>query len=497
VILLYLESFDNPDAFTRISRSVVATKPILAIKGGGTAAGSRAAMSHTGAMATPDIVSDALFHQAGIIRVSAIERLFHSAILLASQPVPEGNRVVIITNGGGPGTLAADACARNGLLLPELTAGTVNKLKKIVRRDIGLGNPLDLTSAVSAQEFEDALKILAEDSDNDAIIAIYVPPAGTGIEAIEDAIDKASPVIALNRKPILPCFVGQIDYSKGRVMSSNQFVPYYLFPEDAALALVNAVRYGEMARRIPGVIRQFVDIEHSAGREIIGKALSRSAQRPLWLQQDEINELLGCYGIRLAGSSVADSAKEAASAAVQLGFPVAIKLNSSTITHKSDVGGVILNIKSESEAENAYNEIKARLNKIGREEEMQGVTVQSMIEDGAEVIVGVADDVSLGHVIMFGLGGVYAELIQDTATRLLPLSDLDVKEMINSVKMVQLLKGYRGSPPCDISSLEDLLLRVSDLLENTPQIVEMDLNPVKVLADGKGYRVVDARIAIR
>jgi acetate---CoA ligase (ADP-forming) len=496
VILLYLESFDNPDSFTRISRRVVKTKPILAIKGGSTVAGSRAAMSHTGAMATPDIVSDALLRQAGIIRANTIERLFDSAILLGSQPVPKGNRVAIITNGGGPGTLAADACARNGLLVPEITVGTLNKLKEVISRDIGIGNPLDLTAAVSAQEFEHTLRILAEDPENDAIIAMYVPPAGISIQDIENAIDKVSPVIAQNRKPILACFVGQTD-SKGKVMSSNMFVPYYLFPEDAALALVNAVKYGEMARRKPGVAPQFTDIEHSVGREIIGRALTRSSNRPLWLQQNEINSLLGSYGIRLADNTVAGSAREAASVAAQLGFPVAIKLNSSTITHKSDVGGVILNIKSEREAEDAYNEIKTRLSKIGRKKEMQGVTVQSMVEDGAEVIVGVVADPSLGHVVMFGLGGIYAELIQDTTTRLLPLTDVDVRELVNSVKMIQLLKGYRGSPALDIGSVEDLLLRVSDLLENAPQIVEMDLNPVKVLVDGKGYRVVDARIAVR
>ncbi len=441
VILIYLESIDNPDAFTRISRKVVASKPILAIKGGGTTAGSRAAMSHTGAMATPETVSDALFRQAGIIRANTIERLFDSAVLLANQPVPKGNRVAIITNGGGPGTLAADACAHNGLLVPELTAATMKKLKKVVSRDIGIGNPLDLTAAVSAQEFEDSLKMLAEDPDNDAIISMYVPPAGISIKAIEDAIDRASPVIAQNRKPFLACFVGQTD-SKGRMMKNNMYVPYYLFRRTRSG--VAAVKYGEMARRKPGLIPQFSDIEHGTGREIIGRVLSRSAKRPVWLQQNEINELLGCYGIHVAGSITAATAKAAAAMGAKVGFPVAIKLNSSTITHKSDVGGVILNVRSEAEAENAFNEIKTKLGKIGRETEMQGVTVQSMVKNGAEVIVGVAEDPGLGHVVMFGLGGIYAELIQDTATRLLPLTDVDVKELINSVKMVRLLKGYRG-----------------------------------------------------
>ncbi len=496
VILLYLESFDNPDAFTRISRRVATKKPILAIKGGRTSAGSRAAMSHTGAMATPDTVSDALFNQAGIIRVNTVERLFHSAMLLANQPVPRGNRIAIITNGGGPGTLAVDACVRNDLTVPELQPETIEKLKAVVRRDISVGNPLDLTAGVPAQEFEDALKILAEDPANDAIMAIYVPPAGTTIDHIEKAIENVVPVIAENEKPILACFVGQTE-SKGKLMGESQFVPYYLFPEDAALALSNAVKYGEISKKKVGTIPMIKDLERNWARDVVEHVLITSPERPLWLKQHQIGELLGAYGINMAENRTAKTAEEAGIVAGQLGFPVAVKLASNTITHKSDVGGVILDVNSEAEAKEAFLEIRNRLAEIGREKEMQGVTIQSMVEDGAEVIVGVAEDPSLGHVIMFGLGGIYAELISDTTTRLLPLTDLDAKEMINSVKMVQLLKGYRGSPVLDIKALEDLLLRVSDMVENTPQITEMDLNPVKVLPDGKGYRVVDARVAVK
>ena len=238
-------------------------------------------MSHTGALATPDLVSDALFHQAGIVRVNTIEGLFHSAVLLANQPVPKGNRVAILTNGGGPGTVAADACVRNGLLVPELSAETTERLKRVIKRDIGIGNPLDLTAGVTTQEFEDTLEILAKDRDNDAIMAMYVPPAGLSIEDIENAIDRVSPVIALHEKPVLACFVGQTE-SKGKLMSDNRFVPYYLFPEDAARALASAAKYEVVRKKKPGTTPLFDNIDLPKSREIITAVLSRDTARPVW-----------------------------------------------------------------------------------------------------------------------------------------------------------------------------------------------------------------------
>jgi acetate---CoA ligase (ADP-forming) len=496
VILLYLESFDNTDKFSRISKRVSLKKPILAIKGGTSDAGSRAAMSHTGAMATSDIVSDALFRQAGIIRVDSIENLFHSARLLSSQPVPKGRRVAILTNGGGPGTLAADACSYNDLILPMMSRETTEKLKAVITRDIGISNPLDLTAGISAKEFEDSLRILAEDSDNDAIIIIYVPPAGTGIKPVEDAIKNVAPIARKQGKSIMACFVGQTDVA-GRHMPNEQFVPYYLFPEDAVIALTKAVRYSEMLREDHGSIPEFQDIDSKAGKQLIKTVLTTSPERPLWVPSGEMNKLFGNYGIRMVETRLAETAQEAASVAEKIGFPVVVKLVSSTISHKSDVGGVILDVNTPEEAHSAFNRIRDSLAKIGRQNEMQGVMIQKMIKDGVELIVGVKEDPSLGHVIMFGLGGIYAELLKDTSVRLHPLRDLDAKEMIRSVKMAELLKGYRGSTPMDIKSLEELLLRLSAMVEDIPQITELDMNPVKVFPQGQGYCVVDSRIMIK
>jgi len=496
VILLYLESFGNPRKFSRIARRVSATKPILAVKSGSTPAGSRAASSHTGALATPDVVSDALFRQAGIIRVNSVAELFDVATLLSNQPVPRGKRLVIVTNGGGPGIIAADACVHHGLVLPELSPETINELRTIMKRDIGLNNPLDLTAGTTAEEFEGTLKLLANDKDNDAVLAIFIPPTAVDPSAMENTVRRVIPVFQRRKKPLLACFMGQRGIH-GKLGSGGKFVPGYLFPEDAISALAKAVDYSELARKPKGTIPKIHGIRRERGRKIIEMAMTRSAQRPLWLSAKEISELLDCYGIRTVETLVAKTAIEAADLASKIGFPVVVKLNSSTIVHKTDVGGVTLDLKSEKEVEGAFGDIKARLTEIGREHEMEGVIVQRMVTGGIEAIVGVTQDPSFGPIIMFGVGGTYAELLNDVALRLHPLTDVDARELISSIKMAKLFEGYRGSPPSDTKALEELLLRLSALVEDVPEIAELDLNPVKVMPQGEGYWVVDARIMMR
>jgi len=496
VILLYLESFGNPRKFSRIARRVSATKPILAVKSGSTPAGSRAASSHTGALATPDAVSDALFSQAGIIRVNSVEELFNVATLLSNQPVPKGRRLIIVTNGGGPGIIAADACAHHGLTLPELSPETINELRSVMKRDIGLNNPLDLTAGATAEEFEGTLKLLANDKDNDAVLAIFIPPTAVAPSAMENTVQRVIPVFQRCKKPLLACFMGQRGIH-GKLGSGGKFVPGYLFPEDAISALAKAADYAELARKPKGTIPKIRGIRRERGRKIIEMAMTRSAQRPLWLSAKEISGLLECYGIRPIETLTAKTAAEAVTLTSRIGFPVAVKLNSSTIVHKTDVGGVILDLKSEKEVKRAFSDIKVRLTEIGREHEMEGVIVQRMVAGGIEAIVGVTQDPSFGPLIMFGIGGIYAELLKDVALRLHPLTDLDAKELIGSVKMAKLFEGYRGSPPSDTQALEDLLLRLSALVEDVPEIAELDLNPVKVMPQGEGYWVVDARIMVR
>lgn len=496
VIILYLESFGNPLKFSRIARRVAAIKPILALKSGSTPAGSRAALSHTGALATPEIVSEALFRQAGIIRINTVEELFNVATLLSNQPVPKGRRLVIVTNGGGPGIIAADACAHHGLVLPGLSPETIRELRPAIKRDIGLGNPLDLTAGATAEEFEGTLKVLANDKGNDAVLAIFIPPTVVDPKAMEDALRRVVPVFQRQKKTLLVCFMGRRG-TQGRLGSGGKFVPCYLFPEDAVSALAKAAEYGEFLRKPKGVVPKFHGIKRERARKMVEKAMTRSAQRPLWLSAKEISELLVCYGIRIVETLVAETAAEAGALALRIGFPVVVKLNSSTIVHKTDVGGVILDLSSENDVKKAFADIQARLNEIGREHEMKGVTVQRMVKGGVEAIVGVTQDPSFGPLIMFGLGGIYAELLNDVALRLHPLTDFDARELMSSIRMAKLLEGFRGSPPSDTQALEDLLLRLSVLVEDIPEIAELDLNPVKVMPQGEGYWVVDARIMVR
>ena len=496
VILLYLESFGNPHKFSRIAKRVSAKKPIVVVKSGTTLVGSRAASSHTGALATPEVVSDALFRQAGIIRVDSIEELFDVATLLSSQPPPEGKRLVIVTNGGGPGILAADASEQQGLTLPELSYETAGKLGQLVKRDIMVGNPLDLTGSVTPEEFEGSLRVLVEDDSVDAVLAVFVPAAVVDSTLVEDAIRRVSPLYQRRKKPLLVCFMGQRGF-KARLGKAGSFVPCYPFPEDAVSALAKAVEYRELVKKPRGAVPRIKGIKREKARRIIETAMNRNKQRPFWLSTEEMVELLDCYGIRTAETAVAGSASEAAALAARTGFPVVVKLNSSTITHKTDVGGVVLDLNSKDEVKEAFNAIKKKLAAIGRETEMEGVTIQRMVSGGVEIIAGVTQDPTFGPLIMFGLGGVQAELLKDIVLRLHPLTEVDASEMVSSIKMARLFEGFRGAPPSDIPAVQDLLLRLSAIVEDIPQIAELDFNPVKVMAMGEGYRVVDARISLK
>jgi acetyl coenzyme A synthetase (ADP forming)-like protein len=496
VILLYLESFGNPRKFSHIARRVTRKKPIVVVKSGSTQAGSRAAASHTGAMATSDVVSDVLFRHAGIIRVNLMEEMFDVASLLSNQPLPRGRRLAIVTNGGGPGIIAADAAARNGLLLPQPSPDLVGKLMSVLKRNISIHNPLDTTAGADAKEFHDILGIMADDKENDAVLVIFIPPVIGNIEDFEAAIRDVAQDFWKQSKPLLACFLGQRGF-KAKLGSGGKFVPSYPFPEEAISALAKAVEYSEVRQKPDGKIPEFSGIKRNEAREIVVKALTRTTQRPLWLEPQEISGLLNCYGIRFIETLVALTTDEAAASAAKIGFPVVVKLDSDTITHKSDVGGVILDLNSGSDVKRAFSDIRARLEKINRQNEMQGVIVQKMVKEGVEVIVGLTQDPAFGPLMMFGSGGVYAELVKDVVLKLHPLTDIDAREMISSIKMAKVFEGFRGSPPADTRAIQDLLLRLSAMVEDIPQIAELDFNPVKVMPQGKGYWVVDARIMIK
>lgn len=496
VILLYLESLGNPRKFARIARGITRTKPIVAVKSGRTSAGSRAAVSHTGALATTEVASEALFTQTGIIRVDTLEELFDVANLLSHQPAPSGKRVAILTNGGGPGILTADACAERGLELPALTAKTLSGLKNLLSSRASLSNPIDMTAEATAEEYSQALKLLAEDDNIDIVIVIFIPPILTQAEAVATAIRKAAPEFRRRGKTLAASFMGSRGASIELGSQEECCVPSFAFPEDTATAIAKACEYNDWLKRPKGVIPKIVGIDERKGKGIIVSALEQGTARPFWLSTTSVIDLLHYYGIRAVKSKSAMTADEAVKAAEELGFPVVMKLISDSITHKTEVGGVILDLRTHLEVENAFIKIEERLKSIGRGNEMQGVIVQEMIPGGVEVIVGVTQDPSFGSLMMFGMGGMHTELFRDVTFRIHPLTDVDTREMIRSVKAYQLLEGWRGSKPSDIKALEGLLMRISAMVEDLPQIVELDLNPVKVLEQDKGYIVVDARVRV-
>ena len=493
VILLYLESFGNPRKFSRHAQRIGPHKPIVAVKSGRSTAGSRAAASHTGALATLDVASDALFRQAGVIRVDTLEELFDVANLLAHQPVPKGKRVAIITNAGGPGILCADACESYGLEVAGLTDETREKLQSFLPKEAGLNNPIDMVASATAEDYARTLQLLVDDDSIDSVIVIFIPPLITQAADVGRAIRKVAAKVT--DKTLLACFMTTRGAPPELVEGKESALPSFVFPESAAHALARVSEYGEWRLRPIGKTPEF-EADSARARRIVEDALKAGADR-VWAPQDICAQLLSCYGLRSAEVALAATAEEAAHAAARIGFPVAIKLSSSTIVHKSDLGGVMLGIGSEAAAHDAFEKIRAGLEEIGRAGEMDGVLVQQMVPQGIEAIVGVTQDPTFGPLMMFGLGGTFVELLKDVNFRIHPLTDIDAREMVRSIKGFPLLQGWRGSTPGDVQSLEETLLRVSVMVEQLPEIAEMDLNPIKVLPPGEGCIAVDARILLR
>jgi len=493
-ILLYVESFGNPRKFGRIAQRVSSYKPIVAIKGGRTSAGTKAAATHTGAMAASTTAVNALFRQSGIIQVDTLEESFEVISLLSKQPIPAGNRVAILTNGGGPGIIAADACANHGLELPGFSSATAKRLTSVSSRDISINNPLDITTSADDEQFAESLRILANDAGNDAVIVISIPPVLVGPQQISKVIQKTAPSFRKKNKPFIACFVGQPETKRDPDIES---VPVYTFPEEAVSALAHAVQYGAWLKQPSGRIPSFPNIQHKRASNFIEQAMTRSSERPFWLSTVEASELLGYYGIDMLRTEFADSATEAASKAAEIGFPVAVKLASGTIAHKTEVGGIVLGLQTKKDVKHAFNDIKGNLRSKNRVDEMEGVVVQGMISKGIEVIAGVSEDPTFGPLLMFGMGGIYTELIQDVSVRLHPLTDTQASDMIESLRMSPLLKGWRSAPPADIAALKDMLLRLSAMVEDAKEINEIDLNPVIALPEGEGYQVVDAKIRLK
>jgi acetyl coenzyme A synthetase (ADP forming)-like protein len=495
VILLYLESFGNPAKFTQIARRVARTKPIIAVKSGRTPGGSRAASSHTGALAGSDAAVEALFHQSGVIRTDTIEELFDTAVLLASQPTPAGKRVAILTNAGGPGIMAADACEYAGLELAALDPKTRKALRAFLPAEASVRNPVDMIASAEAPSFEKALRLLCQDKNVDSIIVIFVPPLVTGALEVARAILAGT---AGTKKTILSCFMGSHGVPESLRSLQAGRIPSYPFPEAAARTLARVVRYGEWRNRVPGKVPSVSGIDAKRARAAIARALEKQTapEAPCWLDVAALQEVLSAYGIRASAARPASNRGEAAIAAKSIGFPVAVKVRSPDVVHKTDAGGVRLGIQSEEETARVFDEIRASLERHVPGARFEGVTVEPMIAGGIETIVGVTRDPKFGPIVLFGLGGVAVELLRDVSLRIAPLTDHDAEEMVHEIQGHPLLEGYRGRPGANIAGVIDLLHRVSRLAVDHPEIRELDLNPVQVFEGTKPCVALDARLRV-
>ena len=485
VVLLYIESFGNPRRFARIAPRVGRSKPVVAVKSGRSPAGARATSSHTGALlATSDVTVDALFRQAGVIRTDTMHELFDVGSLLSSQPVPRGRRVTIVTNAGGPGILCADACEAAGLEVVELSQAVRHRLSGFLAPEAALGNPVDMIATAPAESYRRTIETLAEQDACDAAIAIFVPPVVTPTDAVAREVRAAAR--AAPRLTIATVFMN----SEGPPPSEDGAgPPNFDFPEDAARALGHAVTYARWRSSPRGREVGFGGTRADEGAAVITRALADGGG---WLDPAQVAQLLDCYGLPLVPTRVTDGPSAAAQAARELGFPVALKAHAPGLVHKTDAGGVRLGLDSRHAVTTAAREIAAGVEQAGHE--LEGLIVQPMVEPGVELLMGVVNDESFGPVIACGAGGTLTELLGDVCVRITPLTDLDAREMLSSLRTFPLLEGYRGSRPCDVPALEAVLLRLSALVEAHPEVIELDANPV--IAGPHGAVIADARVRV-
>jgi len=493
VILLYLESLGNPERFMRIAKRVGRRKPIAVVKAGRSQAGARAASSHTGALAGLDVAVDALLGQAGVLRTDTIEELFDLAMLLANQPVPAGRRVAIVTNAGGPGILAADACEGHGLSVPALAVDTEAVLRSFLPPEASTRNPVDLIASARPEQYERAIRAVLADPVIDSVLVLFVPPIVTEASDVADAIRRAAVGAT---KPVAACLMGTHGVPRALSSLREGHLPSYRFPESAAIALSRAVRYGEWLRRPEGTIPALPGVSPERARAAYA-AKGTGGAEGRWLDPLEVRAVLEAYEIRMPRTVFVPDGDLASLAAEDLGYPVAVKLVAGTIPHKTDVGGGVLGVADAVGVREAYARIRTRLVEIGRAAEMAGVVVQEMIPAGVETFVGATHDPSFGPLVAFGIGGVHVELFRDVVFRVHPLTDTDAAEMIEQIRGVKLLDGFRGSPAADRAAIADAVLRVSRLVGDLPEIRELDLNPLVAGMPGKGAVAVDARIRVR
>ena len=490
LVLLYLESFGNPRRFATLARRLTRThgKPILAVKSGRSRRGAEAATSHTGALAGTDAAVSSLLRQCGVIRANTVHELFTLAQGFASQPLPPGRRLAVLTNAGGPGILATDAAAHVGLELAELLPATQAQLAAVLPPEASLRNPVDMIASATPEQFAICSAALLADPGVDALLPIFVSPATMDAEQVAVALARGiedGRARGGRDKPVLACFMGRNRGDEGRAILRGAGIPVYDFPESATSALAAMAWFAEFRAEPTGSVPALA-VDRARAQAVL-------ADQEGWLRFPAAMALMEAYGIPVAPWATVADPDAAIAFAERHGYPIVVKVDSDTILHRSETGGVAVDLRTAREIQGAFWELERNVANVPGDHRF---IAQTMVQGGTECLVGATTDPVVGHILAFGLGGVFVELMRDVVFRLHPLTDRDAASMVRGIKAYPLLDGARGRKPVDRGQLEDVLLRLSALLTDFPEVAELDLNPFFAHPDARSGAAADVRVRV-
>lgn len=494
VIMAYLEGIVDGGRFICEARQITKRKPVIAIKSGTTSGGSRAVSSHTGTLAGSERAYEAAFKQAGVLRASSVGELFDLATAFARQPLPKGDRIAVVTNAGGPGIMATDALERGGLKLATLSEATQNTLRQALPAAASVLNPIDVLGDARSDRYKIAIQAALADENVDALLVILTPQFTTEIEETAQSLAEANEA-QLNgqRKPVLACFMGEAHMKEAQRLFSSRSIPSYPIPERAAVALQAMVA---QARWTKEPLPQFERFD--ADQECVANIFQKvRADGRIKIGDAESRDILTAYGIRVPRSKLCPNAEEAVAFATEIGYPVVMKIASPDILHKTDVGGVRIGLESPTDVRDAFDLMVYRAQKYQPQAQIWGCLVQEQVRGGKEIITGMNRDPQFGPLVMFGLGGIYVEVLKDVSFRIAPFDHKEATAMLREIRSFGLLQGVRGEPPADLEAVADTLLRLSQLVTDFPEIVEMDINPLMVFEKGRGAMAVDMRLVLK
>jgi acetate---CoA ligase (ADP-forming) len=489
-ILIYSEGMRNGQEFIEAARKVTSQKPVIAIKSGVTQSGSRAVSSHTGSLAGSEQAYQAAFRQAGILRADSMEALFDMALAISYQPALPGDRIAIITNAGGPGILATDALERAGMTIARFENETIQSLEQYLPDAASAADPVDVLGDAHADRYQFALKTVADDPNVDGLLVVLTPQAMTEIDETARAIGEITRQI---EKPVLTCFMGEARVESGIAILNQYGVPNYPFPERAARAF-RAMTDERENRRRPDPEYMHFEVDKVAARQVFERVLSENR---VSIGDFEARAILEAYGMKIPRSEVAKTPDDAIQIANAIGYPVVLKIASPDILHKTDVGGVKVGLDNAEDVRDAFELMTYRAQRYVPEARLLGCLVQAMVPAGGlEVLVGMNRDPQFGPLVTFGLGGIYVETLKDVTFRIAPFSTQEAHEMLAEIRAHALLDGVRGKPAVDKEAIVDTLLRIGQLVQDFPEIAELDINPLMVYPRNQGAIAIDMRLIL-